>query len=320
MKRVEFTILKFRLLIFLALMGSIFIACNSENKTEKVKGCDNFPSFKEDLKKDTKLNLSIFIDLSYRIDTSENHGKNIIKKDLAVIEKLAKTWKKHVCRKPIQAYNDEFNIRVDPIPEGLENYFKKLRFDLAEKKKKSTDQEFKTFLSNFEDTVKSRVEKIYQTVYNKGFNSHEDWIGSDIYGLFSNNNRLNKCRQANADNVLVVLTDGYISRAKKNDGLKEQEFNNLLEKKFKKDGPFYKKGLKSIKKEGYQFKPTSSNLENLEVIFAGIDPYVSASDYEKIKYFLSNWLEGMKVENYKIFKSKGAIEDNKEDIEDYFSS
>lgn len=291
---------------------------NSQQTT--VRGCDRIPSFKADLEREKKLNINVLIDISYRIAPGTAHGKRALKHDLAVLEQLALIWKKHICRKPLKAYNDEFHIRLnEPIPEGLGGYFDKLSFDAGSIYQQKSDAEFKRFLSHFEDTVTQRARKIYQTVYDKGYQTADNWIGSNIYGFFQNSNQLQKCIEPNADNVLVVLTDGYISHAEHNQNFdKGLAFNNLVEQKFQDGGLLCNQKLSVIKQKGYHLKPIATDLSSLEVVIAGVDPHVNARDGAKLRYLLNKWLAAMNVEQKAIYKSKGAIARNQEDLKAYF--
>ena len=290
------------------------------DEPQTIAGCDRIPGFKDSLTSTTQLNINVLIDISYRIAPNTPHGKRALQNDLAILEQLARIWKKHLCRKPVRAYHDAFHIRVnEPIPKGLEDYFTRLSFKAGTLYRERSEGAFKRLLSHFEDTLRQRARRIYQTVYDQGYQTEQNWIGSNIYGFFSNPNQIRKCIKPNADNILVVLTDGYLSYTSNNRSFGQgTSFNNLVEDKFQPGGVFYGKDLPAIREEGYQLKPAASDLSNLEVLIAGIDPHAHAADADKLRYFLDQWLRDMQVEQKAIYESKKAVIRNQEDFKNYF--
>lgn len=277
----NYRITPFKLFIIICL----FLGCTAGNKEDKLeKNAITLDKKKENL------NISIFIDLSDRIDPVKykNPSMEFYKRDLGYIQSISKAFEKHLSSKPIIRDDDQIQIYFEPAPlngkiNGLAN---DLRLSFTK-----------------DNTTKKTISKIspkYALASNEIYNlaiKDKKYIGSDIWGFFKKNVK-SYCIKPNHRNILFILTDGYMFHkdSKFTIGGKTSYITPELVKSLKLTTSDYKN---QIQKKGYGFVKANDDLSNLDVFVLGINP-AKGNPFEGdvIEEYWGKWFDEMKIKNY----------------------
>ena len=259
------------IIMALAIIAGSCISSTNEQKTESDK--TDKGNVSESIG-EKPLNLSVYLDLSDRL-IKGNGAVTQVENDTALINCIFETFLER-CKKSILKNKDHFQIFFYPQPkqDNINQIVKELNLDLrktalTQKKKAVTD-----FQSSYKDHVAS--------IYNSTIKLH-DFIGSDIWGFFSNKKVDQYCIREGYRNVLIIITDGYIFHV-----------NNK-----KKDGKAYSYILQqTLSVPGSSLIVARDGLENLEVLMLEINP--SPKDHDEMLRVLSKWFEDMGVSKYLI--------------------
>ena len=248
---------------------AVYYSCSN-----KESGDDNGNSVV--VNKPQPLNLSIYLDLSDRINPSTDNSKALSQKDkdIAIVEYLANYVKSRAVKQKILPCKDKIKVFVYPIPDDskIALLSEKLELDLntaapAEKKK---------MLTTFVDDFHGAMEQIYDHTIKTS-----KWQGSDIWGFF-NKPVDNYCIKDGYRNVLVILTDGYIYHAQ----------NKIQE------GNAYSYILsQTLKNPQSSLIARRKGLEDLEVLILELNPD-SLTDQDKMEQVINDWLQNMGVQKY----------------------
>ena len=111
--------------------------------------------------KDRPLNLSIYLDLSDRIDTTQKDKEQQKAKDIAIVDFLANHIKDRAVKQKILPCKDRIKVFFYPAPNDskISMLAEKLELDLG----KTKMQEKKKALNTFADEFKICMEQIYQS-------------------------------------------------------------------------------------------------------------------------------------------------------------
>lgn len=221
---------------------------------------------------DKPLNLSIYLDLSDRL--IKNDGPtNQIETDTALIHCIWDLFLNR-CKTNILKSKDHFQIFFYPAPQqtNINVLAKDLNLDLSkvavtEKKKK---------VMEFDNTYKDNIDAIYQSTLKT-----KKWVGSDIWGFFSNKKVDQYCMKDGYRNVLIIITDGYLFYAP----------NKI------KEGNAYSYVLsQTLAVPNSSLIVKRDGLENLEVLVLELNPN-SPKEYTRMTQVLSDWFSAMGVES-----------------------
>lgn len=185
----------------LLLAGSfIYIAFNTNNDGSKEK---------ESVEKtEMPVNISVFLDLSDRLDSTRNGGFPVsqMARDAAIVGKLVDYFVETCVKHKISENKNHFQILFHPTPNttDIASIAANLNVDMA---KISNPGEKKRKLIAMKEDFSKGLSVIYgQTLRAK------TWLGSDIWGFFCNKNAKvdELCVRKGYRNIMVILTDGYI--------------------------------------------------------------------------------------------------------------
>ncbi|MDE5551252.1 MAG: hypothetical protein K2I99_07895, partial [Bacteroidaceae bacterium] len=222
------------------------------------------------------LNLSIYLDLSDRINPSTDNSKALSQKnkDIAIVEYLANYVKSRAVKQKILPCKDKIKVFVYPIPDDskIALLSEKLELDLNT----AAPAEKKRMLTTFVDDFHGAMEQIYDYTIKTS-----KWQGSDIWGFF-NKSVDNYCIKDGYRNVLVILTDGYIYHAQ----------NNIQK------GDAYSYVLpQTLKNPKSSLIAQRNGLEDLEVLMLELNPN-PLTDQDKMEQVINDWLQNMGVQKY----------------------
>ena len=225
--------------------------------------------------RDIPLNLSVYIDMSDRI-IKNNGAVPQMENDTALINYIFEIFLNR-CRTNIVSRQDHFQILFYPQPSqsNINTIAKSLNLDLSKveysKKKKS--------IIDFQKTYQDNLSTIYRRTIDSG-----KWIGSDIWGFFSNKKVDQACIRTGYRNILIILTDGYLYHVA----------NKI------KEGNAYSYVLpETLTNPASSLIVKRDGLENLEVLVLEVNPF-TPQQYERMEKILTDWFEAMGVKKISI--------------------
>lgn len=267
---------------------SIFFACNSntESSSEKLTGTlepKNVVS--------KNLNISLFIDLSDRIDIDKhpNQTMHYYKRDLGYINSITSCFEKHLLNKRIVLINDQMQVYIDPAPSSNEvnSLLSNMKISFT---KYNADRKK---IESINDLYLTSCESIYnKTIRDKNF------IGSDIWGFFKNKVK-DYCISDNHRNILIIFTDGYMFHINNRNRIENK--STYLSESYIVENRLNRPDWENrILQNKYGFIPARNDLEELEVMIIGINSYRNTTFEDIIFKYWSNWLTEMNVKKFKI--------------------
>lgn len=276
-------------LIFVALSAAIvgfimlFASCSgkSDDKTAAEESRSPMP-----------LNISVYLDLSDRLTREMTPSQ--MERDTAIIDHLVDLFIKHCIDsgKIINSTN-HFQIFFYPTPNNsqIAQLARGLNVDLA----KTDLKQKKVELMQMKERFQNNLSQIYTDAI-----SDEKWVGSDIWGFFSNGEVDKLCIRKGYRNILVILTDGYL-----------YHIGNKI-----KEGSAYSYVLpQTLAEESSSLIVKRGGLQNLEVLMLEVNPY-TADQRNKLIPVLEAWLRGMEVGKFVV--SETALPVNTEVYIDSF--
>jgi hypothetical protein len=272
------------------LLLSIFIfSCSTGNKQSK--NDDSAKSSKQ-LVSNQNLNISIFLDVSDRISPSHhpNATMEYYKRDLGYINSVTKAFQNHMLNKKIILMDDKIQLFIDPPPANHEinEIIKSLKIHIDK------NNVTKELIENLNSEYTQKCEKMYELAINDN-----NFVGSDIWGFFKN--KINDyCISPSHRNILVIMTDGYAYH-KNNVITQGNKSSYLTTKRIDQLGLTNSNWESVFQNNNCGFIVKNSNLDNIEVLVLGINPYKN-NPYEEdvIRAFWEKWLGDMAVTKYSI--------------------
>lgn len=234
----------------------------------------------------TPINLSVFLDLSDRLDSTCNGNFPVsqVTRDTAAISTLVDYFIATCVEHKISENRNHFQILFHPAPNAsdIATLAANLNVDMD---KISEPRGKKERLMSMKDDFSKSLSLIYtQTLREKNF------VGSDIWGFFCSKNAKvdNLCLRKGYRNILVILTDGYIYHADN----KQQEGNAFT---------FILPRLLDNVPDLSLLAPRQG-LNELEVLMLEINP-VKPTQQGKLISVLEDWLVKMGVEHHAVYET-----------------
>lgn len=261
-------------------------SCNSEpQKAAKQTVISNHKHAKN-------LNLSIFLDLSDRIDSKKypSATMEIYQRDLGYIKSLAEAFQAHVNKTKITSMNETIQLFFEPEPKSqvINDLANKMRFVFD----KTTVTPNK--IASITPTYVSSAKQIYQVALKEN-----KFIGADIWTFFKNKVK-DQCILPDHKNVLVILTDGYMYHQENQ--LKVGNQTSYLSPEMIRaaqlNTPDFTKKMDDNK---IGFIPATRGLENLKILVIGINPQKGKPfEEDVIKKYWEDWFKQMGVTDFQI--------------------
>ena len=245
--------------------------------------------------KRSNLKLSVFIDLSDRLK-DEMPGISVAEMDQRCLESASTAFFQHIRKKRVRELDDMIQTIVEPIPDNqsIPELLSKLQKSFTDENVTSLDQVKK---------AQTDYQNLPIDIYNTAI-SEPEFPGCDIYGFLQN--KCSKlCIDSGKDNVLVILTDGYIYHDLSREKI-ESRRNYLTEQviqKMKLDRPDWQQHC-ATNDIGFilpnEHLRAGVDLSQLEVLVVGIYPGESQRKYGApiIKKFWSELFDDLKVKRY----------------------
>lgn len=238
-------------------------------------GCNSAKSTVERVK---PVNYIVLLDLSDRL-----MADGVIQADKIMINEVFKHFVSAVRQNITINSSDKFNFRILPQKNNapaLSGFENKLSIDME-----NIDIQYKNEkLEHLSLIIQPSLDSIYSIAY-KGKNTNL-YFGTDIWKYF--NEQLSTDLSSNADNIVIVLTDGYFDF--ENDQHALRNGNRFT------SSSFYSR-LQSLnwkeisEKSDYGLIPIHFNTP-FRCIVAGLNPKTSAlNELDKLTYFWEKWMK-----------------------------
>lgn len=223
------------------------------------------------------LNLTVFIDLSDRIE-KETNNLSSVKKDLEIFKHLTTRFKDKAVSEKIVPCKDRMEVFFYPAPadSNIIQLSDALEIDFAKTDIKSK----KLLLNTLEETWNKTLSRIYnQAKEDKKYN------GADIYGFFGK--KINsQCILPNYRNILIILSDGYPYYEKSKDYYGNNEYSYITSKSLRENPKA-------------RLKPLSVDLSNLEILLLEVDEE-RQGDYYRLQTIWTEWIKGMNAKRFQM--------------------
>lgn len=270
------TIKKILTLMILSVVISLY---GCQDKGKNAKDSDDSNESHENINKPQPINLSVYIDLSDRLirEMTPSHP-NQMERDTAIINHLLDIFIDDCIKNgKIILSDNHFQIFFYPAPNSSQ--IAQLADDLNIDMSKIDAKEKKSVLMS----LKTRVQKNLTQIYNTA-SADNKWVGSDIWGFFSNKAIDKLCIRNGYRNILVILTDGYLYH-------KDNKIN---------EGNAYSYILpKTLSISNSSLICRRKGLDNLEVLMLEVNPYTS-QQRDVLIPVLEEWFKNMEVKNFMV--------------------
>lgn len=277
------------------LLANIFICTSC---IDKDKGRND-----KDEQTDTKtpVNISVFLDLSDRLDSTRNGDFPVsqMARDTAIVNALVDYFVATCVKHKITENKNHFQILFHPTPKtsDIASLAANLNIDMS---KISTPADKKKRLIAMKDDFSRSLSQIYEQTLRDRV-----WIGSDIWGFFCNKNAKvdNLCLRKGYRNIMVILTDGYIYH----------------EDNVQQDGNSYSYVLSNLidNVPDLSLMAPRKGLDSLEVMMVEINPGKPVMQ-SKLISVLEAWLKDMGVKRY-VVSETGMPSDTRTIIDNFLT-
>lgn len=238
------------------------------------------------------LNISVYLDLSDRLMRELTPSQT--DRDIEIINHLIDVFISDCTTngKIINSKN-HFQVFFYPSPNNSEiaTLARGLNVDLSKTDIKNKKVELME--------MKSRFQTNLTQIYNDAI-EEKKWVGSDVWGFFSNKEVDKLCVRKGYRNILVILTDGYLFHAG-NKIKNGTEFSYILPQ--------------TLEVEGSSLIAKRNGLTDLEVLMLEVNPY-SPKQHDALISVLENWFKNMEVGRFVV--SETALPVNTEIYIDNF--
>jgi hypothetical protein len=242
------------------------------------------------------LNLSIYLDLSSRLDRKSGAGISQSTKDSLIVNTLIKKFVRIAVKEKIQPCKNQMRIFFYPSPNNpnIVALSQKLNIDMTAFNNPAEKKQAVVNMNN------GMWDKALGDIYRQSMiNKH--WIGADIYGFFKYKAQ-NQCVKKGYKNILVILTDGYIYY--KDNAQSEGHIYTYITPKTLND-PTSKMKV-----------PDVSGLNDLHVLMLETNP-TDLKKFDRMHDVISDWLKGMHINDFYIGQTDDNISNTQKDIDNF---
>lgn len=259
------------------------IELETETKNTTKSGC---PKFIKD-NKQNNLNISVFLDLSDRIESD-----NQIQKDSSYLASISKAFISHVKTKKLLLLEDRLQLFFNPEPSNNEIHDIAKKLDIVFTKGTS-----KKYIEETQTMYNELPSKLYHLAKNDA-EINKGYAGSDIWRFFEQHVKdycIDDCHR----NILVILTDGYMfyNESKMDSANRTSYLTPKSLSRLKLDKPSWKE---EIDKRDLGFIPATTDLNNLEVLVIGIKGQNGPYAQNIIEAYWRKWFVEMGIQRSNI--------------------
>lgn len=223
------------------------------------------------------LNISVFIDLSDRLDNN-NLKHSQVERDLDIVDYLADIFIKD-CQTNGKIVNSKNHFQVLVYPAPTDSKISALADNLEVDLSVASIKEKRQLLIGMSSLIKDNLKQIYNDVI-----SRQQWLGCDIWGFFSYKDVDVQCVRKGYRNILVILTDGYIYH-QDNKQQKGNAYSYILSK--------------TLTNQNSSLIVDRDGLDDLEVLVLEVNP-TNPKQRTQIEKIIRDWLGAMGIKHFDI--------------------
>lgn len=284
-----------RYILFLAVM---LWGCGEDKTPSATEKRTINPLATKAFKMTRQINLTIFLDLSDRVDPKKNPNQpEHFERDSTLISYLIDYFIGQMELKGAYLAKGKMRVIFSPNPPdpGINQAATKLSVDLS----RMNVEEKKSIYDRYQKTVAKNISSIYSTTIQQAV-----WPGSDIWRFFKNDVEIAIDPDSTYRNLLVIFTDGYLYHA----GSKDKDGNryayilpDLFDTyKLRND----KHWADKMDKLDFGLISKRSDLDQLEILVLEITPSEKhKNDEDIIRKIIDKWFAEMKVKKWRIINS-----------------
>lgn len=246
---------------------SILYSCTVNPKTDDTGDTDKVDTV-------LPLNISVYLDLSDRLTRALTPSQ--MERDTAIINNLIDIFIDDCINNgKIVNSNNHFQVFFYPTPNSsnVALLAKGMNIDLA----KIPIQEKKMELMNMKDHFQTYLAQIYTDTMNES-----KWVGSDVWGFFSNHQVDKLCIRKGYRNILVILTDGFLFH---------------VDNKIKQGNAYSYILPQTLQNPNSSLIVKRKGLSDLEVLMLEVNPY-ELKQRDQLITILENWFKEMEVAKF----------------------
>lgn len=253
-----------------AIIAITFTCCGGNDKSSQKDTAEVAQAVKP-------LNISVYLDLSDRL--TRDIVPSQMERDMAIIDHLVDLFIADcVDNGKIINSKNHFQVFFYPAPNSsqIAQLAKGLNVDMS----KCEVSQKKVELTDMKSRFQKNLAQIYSDVLEQ-----QDWVGSDIWGFFSNKEVDKLCVRSGYRNILVILTDGYFYHAQNKITESGNKFSYILPQ------TLYKKDASLIVRR--------NGLQDLEVLVLEVNPY-SPQQRDALIGTIEAWFTDMEIGKFAV--------------------
>lgn len=241
-------------------------------------------------------NITILLDLSNRLIRPIQPSQK--ERDIEAIKQILAVMRSHLSAKGTYKSKDKIRVVFSPAPAdpNINNLAKKLSVDFSKLDNDSKRDAFKSIEGNFTASLSEIYDLTLQS---------QKWVGSDIWRFFKYDVR-ELCIERNPDyeNILVVITDGYLYHVQSKDRMNNRTAY-IPDWHLKKEGLSNNpKWEQKFKEQDYGLISINQKLNNLSILMLEVNPVDSQkNDEDIIRAYIAKWFDEMQVGRYNIYNT-----------------
>ena len=281
-------------MVLLFIIALLFASCTNSNSPTPENHEKNLNA--------ASLNITVFLDLSDRIDTLKYPGKpQQYQKDISDIACIVDVFKQKLEHKKIYDLNDKLRVLFHPLPvdDSIATIASRLSIDLAGQDR----TEILEIYHNIDELFLSNCDQLYSIVRNYS-GQQERFPGSNIWRFIKDNRDQFVNDDTTFRNILFIITDGYMYYD--TDHLQDGKRYNFIERESSHLKRFRdpQQLETNFEKDDYGFIPVQQDLSNLEIYVIEVSPdQAYPRDYDILKRYWEKWFDEMNVKKYRFIES-----------------
>ncbi|WP_250630043.1 hypothetical protein [Rhodoflexus caldus] len=280
-----------RTILFTLASMLFFASCGSSEQKQETS--DTQPSAAP---KDKQYNITILLDLSNRLIRSVQPSQK--ERDIEAVKQILGVMRSHLSGKGTYKSKDKIRVIFSPAPAdpNINSLAKKLSVDFSKLDNGSKRDAYKSMEDNFATSLSEIYDLTLQS---------QKWVGSDIWRFFKYDVR-ELCIDRNPDyeNILVVITDGYLYHVQSKDRVNNRTAyipDWFLKKEGLSNNP---KWEQKFKEQDYGLISINQKLDNLSILMLEVNPVDSQkNDEDIIRAYIAKWFDEMQVSRYSIYNT-----------------
>lgn len=246
-----------------------------------------------------ELNITVYLDLSDRL-VHNGLTPDQTYRDSVIIGHLVDYFVEHTKGIQLLKSKNKMKILFYPTPKDLKVSDLAAQLNVDIDKKQGIDK--RLTLDSMRNTFSRNLSQIYEETIQQ-----KNWVGSDIWGFFSDKKVDKLCIDKGARNIIVILTDGYIY--------------DLFHKVKQEHAYSYITPLTLQDSQASLIDRRNGDLKGkgLEVLMLELNAYTHQQHDQMVK-MLEDWFHAMGVDKFDVAETDANLENTKHIINNFLGN